>query len=159
MENIMGQRIRELRQKQGLTQERLGEYIGVSRGAINKIEKGTTENLKRSQIERLAEKLGCTPTYLMGWDNKPNQQVQDLGRINRITDDFEAHLQKAFKDVLIKNNMVNTSNDIYEIIQKILEEDKLYYNTFELDDEIINNIKVQLNILSSYIQFQIERNK
>ena len=55
--------------------------------------------------------------------------------------------------------MVNTSNDIYEIIQKILEEDKLYYNTFELDDEIINNIKVQLNILSSYIQFQIERNK
>ena len=46
MENIMGQRIRELRQKQGLTQERLGEYIGVSRGAINKIEKGTTENLK-----------------------------------------------------------------------------------------------------------------
>ena len=159
MENIMGQRIRELRQKQGLTQERLGEYIGVSRGAINKIEKGTTENLKRSQIETLAEKLGCTPTYLMGWDNKPNQQVQDLGRINRITDDFEAHLQKAFKDVLIKNNMVNTSNDIYDIIQKILEEDKLYYNTFELDDEIINNIKVQLNILSSYIQFQIERNK
>ena len=104
MENIMGQRIRELRQKQGLTQERLGEYIGVSRGAINKIEKGTTENLKRSQIETLAEKLGCTPTYLMGWDNKPTQQVQDLGRINRITDDFEAHLQKAFKDVLIKNN-------------------------------------------------------
>ena len=38
MENIMGQRIRELRQKQGLTQVRLGEYIGVSRGAINKIE-------------------------------------------------------------------------------------------------------------------------
>ena len=159
MENIMGQRIRELRQKQGLTQERLGEYIGVSRGAINKIEKGTTENLKRSQIETLAKKLGCTPTYLMGWDNKPTQQVQELGRINRITDDFEAHLQKAFKDVLIKNNMVNINNDIYDIIQKILEEDKLYYNTFELDDETTNNIKIQLKILSSYIQFKIERNK
>lgn len=171
MENVMGQRIRELRQKQGLTQERLGEYIGVSRGAINKIEKGTTENLKRSQIETLAEKLGCTPTYLMGWEDKNSsnyeydQIFENENYIREITNKrtqnlYERKMKQYLKSLISKvEEEVSSKNDIYNIIQRILESDKLYYSTFELDDETTNNIKVQLKILSSYIQFQIERNK
>ena len=35
-----GQRIRELRRREGWTQEKLGELCGVSEGYIGKLEKG-----------------------------------------------------------------------------------------------------------------------
>lgn len=36
----MQNKVRELREKRGLTQKELGEYVGVSRQAINAIETG-----------------------------------------------------------------------------------------------------------------------
>ena len=44
----MGQRIKELRIKNGLTQEELGKYIGVQKSAIRKYEKGEVKNIKSS---------------------------------------------------------------------------------------------------------------
>ena len=62
----MGERIKALRTQQGLTQEELGEKVGVKKSAIYKYETGLVVNLKRSTIEKLAKALGVKPTYLMG---------------------------------------------------------------------------------------------
>ena len=61
----MGERIKQLRKKQGLTQEELGKYIGVKKAAIMKYEKGDVQNMKRSSIEILSKLFGVTPSYLM----------------------------------------------------------------------------------------------
>jgi len=63
---IMGERIRQLRLEKQLTQEELGKLVGVQRSAVQKWEKGHTQNLKRNVIERLSSFFGVSPSYLMG---------------------------------------------------------------------------------------------
>lgn len=69
MENLMGNRIKELRKKKGITMEELGNIIGVQRAAIMKYEKGYVENIKRSSIEKMANYFNVSPSYLMGLSN------------------------------------------------------------------------------------------
>lgn len=71
VEANMGKRIKELRIKKGMTQEELGNIIGVKKAAIQKYESGSVENLKRTSIAALSHALECSPTYLMGWEEEP----------------------------------------------------------------------------------------
>ena len=65
-------RIRDLREKLGMTQEELALKTGYkSRSTINKIEKGLRD-INQSQIELFANALETTPAYLMGWEDEPN---------------------------------------------------------------------------------------
>lgn len=72
--SITGDRIKELRIKNGWTQEELGEKLGIKKAAINKYETGIVENIKRQTLLELAEILGTTPNYLMGWEDEKNKQ-------------------------------------------------------------------------------------
>lgn len=58
--------IKYYRKKLGLTQEELGNYVGVQKSAIAKYENGRIENLKRSTIEKLSELFGILPSELLG---------------------------------------------------------------------------------------------
>jgi repressor LexA len=51
----MGERIKYYRTKSDMTQEQLGELLGVQKSAIRKYEKGEVENIKRSTIKRMSE--------------------------------------------------------------------------------------------------------
>ena len=75
-----GERIRERRKALGMTQEELGRRLGVQKAAISKIENGLVVNLKRSTIVALCQALDCTPSYLMGWDDKESDinEIVDL---------------------------------------------------------------------------------
>ena len=70
-----GERIKQLRLELGLTQEELGAKLGVQRAAVQKYEKGTVKNIKRDALIRLAEVLGTTPEYLLGWDELPRNII------------------------------------------------------------------------------------
>lgn len=61
----MGERIKQLRKQKGLTQEELGEFIGVKKAAIMKYEKGNVKNIKRDSIEILSKLFNVSPSYLM----------------------------------------------------------------------------------------------
>lgn len=61
-----GQRIKQLRVQNGLSQEQLGNMVGVKKAAINKYESGLVVNIKRSTILKLANALGTDPVYLLG---------------------------------------------------------------------------------------------
>lgn len=84
----MGERIRQLRLEKGLTQEELGEIVGVKKAAVQKWESGLTKNLKRSTIEKLSSFFGVSPSYLMGMSEIKNlvphrlQKVPLLGEIS-----------------------------------------------------------------------------
>lgn len=73
----MGEYIKKLREEKGWSQDELGQKVGVNRAAVQKWEKGTVENIKRSTIKELSKVLGVSPCDLMQWDEEANlQKVQ-----------------------------------------------------------------------------------
>lgn len=59
------EKIKLLRTEKGMTQEELGKACGLQRAAINKYEKGTVVNIKRSVLQKLADALGVAPVDLL----------------------------------------------------------------------------------------------
>lgn len=71
------EKIRELRRAKGLTQEALGAIIGVKKSAINKYETGRVVNIKRSNLQRLADALGVRPVDLLDDDSSHVRPVYE----------------------------------------------------------------------------------
>lgn len=67
----MGMRIRTRRAAIGLTQEELAKKLGLQKSAIAKYECGRVVNIKQSTLFRMADILGCSPSFLAGWDSEP----------------------------------------------------------------------------------------
>lgn len=63
----IGKRIKELRKEKGMTLEELGNKVGAGKSTVRKWEEGIVENMKRDKIIAVANALGCTPEYLMGY--------------------------------------------------------------------------------------------
>ncbi|GAB4042580.1 helix-turn-helix transcriptional regulator [Spirosoma litoris] len=57
MEQIIGQKIKEARLKSDLTQKELGERLGISESAVNKLENRKTPP-SVSTLERIAKATG-----------------------------------------------------------------------------------------------------
>ena len=53
----IGQKIKDARLAKGLTQEELGNIVGLQKSAIAKYEKGRVVNIKRSTLQKLAKAL------------------------------------------------------------------------------------------------------
>lgn len=87
MSSNMGERIKYLRESHGMTQDELGEKIGVQKSAIRKYEKGSVENIKRSSIKIMADLFNVSPCYLMAWDEdelRNNNLSEEVKLIERI---------------------------------------------------------------------------
>ena len=72
----MGDRIRSLRKKAGLTQEELGKKLGVSKTIINRYESGIIENIKRSSIETMCKLFDASVGYLLGIDDSHAKEIE-----------------------------------------------------------------------------------
>lgn len=59
------EKIKKLRTAKNLSQEALGELVGVQKAAINKYETGRVRNIKRSTLQKLANALGVAPADLL----------------------------------------------------------------------------------------------
>lgn len=100
----MGDRIKERRKAMHLTQDELGEKLGVQKSAVAKWENGRVENIKRSTIQQMAGILGCSPTYLMGFDDTPE------------LDDLEQKILEAYR-LLPDNKKIA----LYEFVKTLAE--------------------------------------
>ncbi len=66
---FVGSRVKELRKKKGLTQQKLADMINVTKVSVCCYEKGTRfPNLET--FYDLVDKLDTTPDYLLGMDRK-----------------------------------------------------------------------------------------
>lgn len=80
MANV-GQNIAAARKRAGMTQEELASRVGYkTKSAINKIELGIRD-LPQKKIAAFADALGVTPGHLMGWDQKPAEELQGMGAL------------------------------------------------------------------------------
>lgn len=77
----MYQRIKALREQQGMTQQQLAEKIGFkTASAINKIELGLRD-INQTKIVKIAEALNVSPAYLMSGaedDNSAKARLKNL---------------------------------------------------------------------------------
>lgn len=67
-----GEKIKQLRKQLGMTQEELGNLIGVQKAAINKYETGVVSNLKQETISALSHALHVSPIELLSPDDPPD---------------------------------------------------------------------------------------
>ena len=101
----LGEKVRLKREKLNLSQEELAEKMNYkSKTSIHKIEVGITD-LPLSKVKELAAVLNTTPAYLMGWEDKKENNI-----FSQLTDEELAKLEKF-------NNMstvmfMNEGNDI-----------------------------------------------
>ena len=67
----VGDRIRQVRQEQDVTQQELADYIGVSKQAVYKYENNIVTNIPTDKVVAIAKRLKVSPAYLMGWEEQP----------------------------------------------------------------------------------------
>lgn len=88
----IGQKIKEARLAKGLTQQELGDIVGVQKSAIAKYENGRVVNIKRSTLQKIASALEIRPSELL-FDESPKETAALHVRI--LTD---IELMKAIKE-------------------------------------------------------------
>lgn len=132
-------KIKELREKLGLTQEKLAELIGVSRNTIINYEKGgkipeskrqilNNILLKNAQYETVVNEPSSV--YLTGYDKKVNEAKQEIEELEKKLKSNDPDLSEKAKEFI--RNIISLK---YEEINLILEAklDKLK------EDEELNN--------------------
>lgn len=126
----MGQRIRYLRKEKGITQEELGNIIGVQKSAIRKYEKDEVKNIPRSKIEKMAEYFGVAPSYLMAFDesNEECQLAKEVKVIECIKEAFGSDAENLFISFLQLNDegkkkAVENLEDLTAISKYVLKDE------------------------------------
>lgn len=74
----IGAKIRSARIAKGLTQEELGDILGVQKSAIAKYENGRIVNIKRSTLKKLSDVLGIPPYELVYEHDIKNPSVEPV---------------------------------------------------------------------------------
>ncbi len=101
---IVGERIKEARKKKNLSQQELGDLLGVSKVSICGYEKGlripTMENFLQ-----LIDILDLSPDYLLGRD------------INCISDQEEKYSVKLAKEDLAIIKEIKNNRELYKLIK------------------------------------------
>lgn len=64
----VGERIKEVREKTGMSQVDFADKINVSKQTLYKYENNLITNIPSDKIEAAAKVGGVSPAYLMGWD-------------------------------------------------------------------------------------------
>ena len=70
-----GERIRKLRERTGKTLTAFADAIGVSKQTLYKYENDIITNVPSDKIEMIAELSGCSPCYVMGWEEVEQKDI------------------------------------------------------------------------------------
>ena len=139
----IGENIKKIRKENGLTQAEFSKKIGISLTYLSDLE----NNRKSPSVEtldKMAEKLGVSTTYLINGDKYALLYNQDIEAI-----DFKRikSLNKSLTSIVIKNKI--TSEEVPEIFDdngKVLIDQQLYKLFKDYDFK-------QLKLLSSKLSF------
>lgn len=97
---LIGNRLKEARKKAGLTQEELGNLIGVGKSSICSYEK-ETRNPTLDNIIELIYVLGVSADYLLGTDKIIKTDVLDNPKYRTMTKEEVAFIEILRKDKIV----------------------------------------------------------
>lgn len=104
----IGQKIKEARIKRGMTQQELGNIVGVQKSAIAKYESGRVVNIKRSTLQKIASALEIRPSELI-FEESPKDTAslhvriltdRELMRAIKEYHDLSEDKQKLVRDII-----------------------------------------------------------
>ena len=94
----IGNKIREARLAKGMTQEELGDMLGVQKSAIAKYEYGRVVNIKRSTLKKISDILGLRPSELIfEEEQKKNDILADIIVRMRTDEEFLSLVETMYK--------------------------------------------------------------
>lgn len=109
----VGDRIKKRRLELGLTQEELAKKAGYkSRSSINKIE--LSRDLPLTKVKEVARILDCTPSYLLGWEDK--EQLIETAK----TDVMLSNMDNRLKEYALK--MAKLPKEKQDLVLKMIDE-------------------------------------
>lgn len=94
-----GDRIRELRDRQGWTQEKLAQEAGISKGFLSDVE-GNKRNISSEYVLRVANALGASLDYLLRGEPGAREAAQDPVRIPPELSAAAQELELSYSDTL-----------------------------------------------------------
>ena len=116
MQSDMSRKIKELRLARDMTLEQVATIVGVGKSTVRKWETGMIANMRRDKIALLAQALGTTPAYLMGWkeNNAPTPKEPKLSEgeeaLLELFRQIPEDAQKMYLEVL-RASLKNQSKD------------------------------------------------
>lgn len=115
MNNMQGRRIRQLREKKGMSLEDLGQAIGTTRQNIFKYEAGDITNIPYDKLKKIAEALDTDPWYILGWEppkKKDHREAKDMISVPLISQKISAGYGETFlsdENITMKKISIPTS--------------------------------------------------
>ena len=116
----MNERVREVRKKLGLTLEKFGSQLGVSKVAISRIENGIN-NVTEQMCKSICREFNVNETWLrtgkgeMFIPQTQNQEIIDFA--NRIMSDEDESFRKRFVSALAK-----AKPEFWDDLERIVDE-------------------------------------
>lgn len=104
MGKIQGKIVKDLRLKRGLSQEELGEAVGLNKNTIGMLERGE-RNTKDSNTERIADFFGVTVDFLKGKNDSK---------------DDEPDMVKELLEMLVKKDVIKDIDNIPPEIEAVI---------------------------------------
>lgn len=99
---MVSERIKNLRVAHGMTQEQLGEILGVGKATVQKYESGQIQNLKTAHIKKLCELFDKRPHYFI-FDDLEKYENNDEKILDRIDVVYGDVIAQIFKKSLTLN--------------------------------------------------------
>ncbi|MDR1600279.1 MAG: helix-turn-helix domain-containing protein [Oscillospiraceae bacterium] len=134
MGNVVGKKIYTLRKSLDYTLAELGGIVGVGASTVRKWEMGFIKDMRSDKVQKVADALQVSPSYLMGWDDQPRVSA----------DNVEAHgsiVGAASSSITINNAAQDTLNmEEVELIRvyrsvSVKRRHKLLTFAFDMDAE------------------------
>lgn len=79
--NERAAKIKKLIEGSGKSYRELEEITGVTRSTLQRYATGATSKIPMDVVQRLEEAFGVPRGYIMGWDEKPAQDLQGMGAL------------------------------------------------------------------------------
>lgn len=95
----MKNRLKELREKKGLTTRQLAEELDINFTMINRYELGKTEGMKFELIEKFCDYFNVTPNYLLGYESLNAEETEEYYtiKIEEMEEEFESKMKSLTK--------------------------------------------------------------
>lgn len=79
--NDRAKRIKRLVEESGKSYSELEKITGIAKSSLQRYASGATAKIPLAAVEKLAAAFGVSQAYIMGWDEKPAEELQGMGAL------------------------------------------------------------------------------
>jgi transcriptional regulator with XRE-family HTH domain len=96
----IGEKIRRARLLKKMTQEELGDILGIQKSAVAKYENGRVTNIKRSTLQKISEVLDIPPHELIFEEELPNNVKMLVQFAKSVPEDKAAMVLRVMQSIV-----------------------------------------------------------